>query len=120
MKSLIQLSLKELEPKTLETLILPIKETSIKIHELILDDGIHLIQVLHSGLNTLIDFSESKDCQLLYFEGNKNFIGASYAINKTIGNFLIQTQAKWILIIPFETSLQTDLIHKIEKLKLVS
>jgi len=118
MTSLIQLSLKELEPKTLETLILPVKETSIKIHELILDDGIYLIQVLHASLNTLIDFSKSKDYQLLYFESNKNFIGASYTINSVAGNFLIQTQSKWVIIIPFEKWLPNDVINKIEKIKL--
>ena len=119
MKSLIQLSLKELEPKTLETFVLSSIETSIKIHELILDDGIYLIQILHSSLNTLIDFSKSKDYQLLYFEGNKDFIGASYAVNRADGNFLIQTQSKWVMIIPFKSSFHNDIINKIEKIKLI-
>lgn len=120
MISVIQLSLKDLEPKILEAQILTLKETSIKIHELNLDDGIYLIQVLHFSLNTLIDFSKSKDYQLLYFERNKKFIGAGYAINNAVGDFLIQTQAKWVMIVPFETSWHHDLLNKIEKLKFTS
>lgn len=110
MTSFIQLFFKELE-----TLILPLDQTSVKIHELILDDGNHLIQVLHSKLNTLFDFSESRDYQLLYFDKNKNFIGASYAINRVDGNFFIQNQAKWVMLIPFETSLPKELISVIKK-----
>lgn len=116
MTSLIQLYLKKLEPRTLEVTTLPLKETSIKIHELIMDDGIHLIDILHSSLNTLLDFTDSKDYQLLFFESNKFFIGASYAINKADGNFFIQTTSKWVMIIPLESSLNYDVINKIEKI----
>ena len=120
MISVIYLSLKDLDPKNLEAQVLTLKETSIKIHELNLDDGIYLIRVLHFSLNTLIDFSKSKDYQLLYFARNKKFIGAGYAINNADGDFLIQTQAKWAMIVPFEISWHQDLLNKIEKLKFAS
>ena len=93
MKSIIQFSFKELEPKKQESLLLPLEETTVKIHELKLGDGNHLFQIMHSTLNTLFDFSKSRDYQILYFDNNKNFIGASYAINRVNGNFLVQTHS---------------------------
>lgn len=119
MKSIIQFSFKELEPKKQESLLLPLEETTVKIHELKLGDGNHLFQIMHSTLNTLFDFSKSRDYQILYFDNNKNFIGASYAINRVNGNFLVQTQSKWVMTIPFESSLHNDVINKIEKIELL-
>jgi hypothetical protein len=118
MKSSIHLFLKEQEPKKLELFLLSLEETTVKIHELKLGDGNHLFQIMHSTLNTLFDFSKSKDYQILHFDNNKKFIGVSYAINKVQGDFLVQTQSKWIILIPFETSLQKVLINDIEKFNL--
>jgi len=118
MKSIIELYFKELEPKKLESFLLPLKETTVKIHELKLGDGNHLFQIMQSTLNTLFDFSKSRDYQILYFDNNKKFISASYAINRANGNFLVQTQSKWVMLIPFKTSLNNGLINKIEKFNL--
>jgi CRISPR/Cas system endoribonuclease Cas6 (RAMP superfamily) len=118
MKSIIHLFLKELEPKKLELFFLSLEETTVKIHELKLGDGNHLFQIIHSSLNTLFDFSKSRDYQILHFDNDKKYIGTSYAINRADGNFLVQIQSKWLMLIPFETSLKIGLINKIEKFNL--
>lgn len=115
MKSLIQLSFKDLEPTELEASVLSLAETTIKIHELKLGYGIHLFQIMHLSLNTLFDFSKFRDYQLLYFDSNKKFTGASFAISRAQGDFLIQTQSKCVILIPFETALHNELINKLEK-----
>jgi hypothetical protein len=89
MKTVIQFNFKTLELRQLETLTLPVKGTSIKIGVLILDDRSYLIQVLHTNLNTLLNFSKSKDYQLIYLDAHKNFLGASYVLNNLHGDFFI-------------------------------
>ena len=118
MKCIIQLFFEQLEPKKLESFFLSLEETTVKIHELTLGDGNHLFQIMHSSLNTLFDFSRSRDYQILHFDNNKKYIGTSYAINRADGNYLVQTQSKWLLLIPFETSLKNGLIEEIEKFNL--
>ncbi|WP_299399184.1 hypothetical protein [uncultured Gelidibacter sp.] len=118
MTTSIQLFSKDLELKTLETVLLPITETSIKIHDLIVDDGMYLIRVWHSNLNTLVDFSKSKSYQLINFDDDKNFTGASYATTNAKGNFILQTQSKWILIIPLEKRLDQDVMSSISNFEI--
>ncbi len=66
MKFIIQRHWVEEQPKKLDASLLVLKETNIKINELNLGDGTHLIHFMHSNLNTIIDFSKSRDYQILY------------------------------------------------------
>ncbi len=118
MKPIAHFSLRDLEPIELESILLPSAETNVKIKELKLGDENHLIQIRTSSLNTLFDFSKSSDYQVLYFDHHKSFIAASYAINNEQGNFLVETQAKWVMLIPIESSLDNAVINKIERLEL--
>tara|TARA_R110000737_G_scaffold336727_1_gene356402 strand:- start:13675 stop:14325 length:651 start_codon:yes stop_codon:yes gene_type:complete len=103
----------------LESSYLTLEETNIKIHELKLGKGNHLIKIMHSNVNTLFDFSKSRDYQILYFDSKNVFVGASYAINSGHGNFLIQTEAKWVLLIPIENKLNNSLLNNFVFLILV-
>jgi hypothetical protein len=118
MKTTIQLSLREQQAKKLEASILSIQETSIQLHALPFGEGIHLLHIAHSGLNTLIDFSRSKDYQILYFDMKKKFTGATYAIHETSGDFMIQTQAKWVMLVPVKHSFKTSLLNILKKFSL--
>lgn len=113
MKFIIQRHWVEQQPKKLDASLLVLKETNIKINELKLGDESHLIHFMHSSLNTLIDFSKSRDYQILYYNDDKRFMGAAYAVNNSNGNFLIQTQAKWVVLIPFENKLKNDALNKL-------
>ncbi len=108
MKSIIKLSFKELEPQELESFLIVLEGTAVVIRHMELSDENHLFQIAHSKLNTLLYFSIYRDYQILYFNKDKEFFGASYAINRG-GDYLIQTRAKWVMLIPIEAKLNTDL-----------
>ncbi|WP_066219503.1 hypothetical protein [Formosa haliotis] len=93
-----------------------LEDTIIKIHELRLAEGYHLFYKSHYTLNTLFDFSQSKDYQILYFDTDKNFTGTTYVINKNRSDFLVQTQAKWVLLIPINEAISNNKLNKISTL----
>ena len=117
MKSIIKLSFKELEPKKLESFLAVLEGTAVIIRDLKSVDENHLFQIVHSKLNTLFHFSGCRDYQILYLKKDKEFVGATYAINRG-GDYLIQTTAKWVMLIPIEAKLNTDLLNKIGKITL--
>ncbi len=118
MKFSIQFSLTEQDPITLEVSRFYLKETSIRIHELVSENETCLLQTSQYNLNTLLDFSKSKPYQIIYFNYDKTLSGVSYAINKSKGSFVIQTQAKWVLLIPKESCFSNALINKIERFEI--
>ncbi len=125
MKPLIQLISKEIEPISIDVSVKSTFENYIRIHEEVSNDSIYLIQINHSNLTTILDFTNSNDFQILYFEdsddlfdGCRIFNGVSYAVNKTLGNFLIQTQSKWILLIQLDKALKKETLNKLEKIQL--
>ena len=120
MKSIIKLSFKGLEPKKIDSSLIVLEETGVIVivNDLKLGDGNHLFQIVHTNLNTLFHFSKYRDYQVLYFNKDKEFYGATYVINRG-GDYLIQTTAKWVMLIPIETKLNTDLLNKLEKINLM-
>jgi hypothetical protein len=118
MKSVIKLSFKELEPKKIDSFLTVLERAGVIFDELKLGDGNHLLQIVHSSLNTLFYFSGSRDYQILYFNKDKEFVGATYVIDRG-GSYTIQTRCKCVLLIPIETKLNTDLLNKLEKFNLM-
>jgi hypothetical protein len=59
-----------------------------------------LIEVIHQGLTTLLDLSGFKDCVVLQFGEDRSFTGATYCQNRNTGAFMIQSQARFIVLIP--------------------
>ena len=118
MKSVIKLSFKELEPKKIDSSLIVLEATGVIVHDLKLGDGIHLFQIVHTNLNTLFHFSKYRDYQVLYFNEDKEFYGATYVINGG-GDYLIQTTAKWVMLIPVEMKVNADLLNKLEKINLM-
>ncbi len=109
----IHLNFSNLEQKEIQASLQSLEDNTIKIHELNLNEGNQLLELEQSRLNTLFDFSKSRDYQILYFDGNKNITGVSCATNTVKGDFLLQTQSKWVLLIPFKDSLENEIINKI-------
>lgn len=59
-----------------------------------------LIEVSHQGLTTLVDLSGFKDCVVLQFGEDRYFTGATYCRNRNTGAFMIQSQARYIVLMP--------------------
>ena len=57
-----------------------------------------LIEVSHKGLTTLLDFSGFNNCAVLQFGEDRYFTGATYCQNRSTGAFMIQSQARFILL----------------------
>ena len=114
MNAVVQLSRKENMKENFHSTIIATKESLIKISELVLGDNFHILMLFHSKISTFLELSKCDDFQLLYFDANKKFIGASYAINTSNGDFLSQVQAKWVLFIPLKMKLSPELINEIE------
>lgn len=119
MKSLIQLYLKEREPETFEAVIVPLEVHVKKINQLIVDDGIYLIEVLHSNSFTILEFSECRNYELIFFNSDETFAFGPCTVKGADENRLIQFPAKWVLAIPSEMSLATELKEKFDKFKII-
>ena len=120
MKSVIKLSFKGLEPKKIDSSLIVLEETGVIVivNDLKLGDGNHLFQIVHTNLNTMFIFTGSRDYQILFFNKDKKFVGATYVIDRG-GSYIIQTRCKCVLLIPIETKLNTDLLNKLEKFNLM-
>ena len=59
-----------------------------------------LIEVEHQGLTTLLDLSGFNDCVVLQFGEDRYFTGATYCQNRNTGSFMIQSQARFMLLMP--------------------
>ena len=118
MKSVIKLSFKELEPKKIDSSLIVLEGTGVIVNDLKLVDGNHLFQIVHTNLNTMFIFTGSRDYQILFFNKNKIFVGATYVIDRG-GSYIIQTRCKCVLLIPIETKLNTNSLNKLERIKLM-
>ena len=79
-----------------------IKDISVK-------GKILLLYLDHGSHHALLDFTGAADFQLLSFDDEGKFIGASLAINNAYG-FMIQSQAHFVLLLPLEKSIK-DLLE---------
>jgi len=59
-----------------------------------------VIVVKHQGLSTLIDLTGMNDCVVLQFGADRYFTGATYFQHCNTGAFMIQSQARFILLMP--------------------
>ncbi|MBG6187098.1 hypothetical protein [Flavobacterium sp. CAN_S2] len=61
----------------------------------------YFISVVHTELNSFLDLTGITPFQLIFFDSNLNFAGASFSTGNPNHLFTIQTTAKFILLIPF-------------------
>ena len=52
-----------------------------------------------NSLTTIIDLSSITPYELWYFDEKQNFTGKAFALSNNSGSFLVQTQAKFVLVI---------------------
>lgn len=73
-----------------------------------------LIEVKHPGLTTLLDLTYFPDCVILQFGRDRYFTGGTYCQNRSTGNFVIQSQARflYITLITFPVELAEEITIK--------
>jgi hypothetical protein len=59
------------------------------------------MEVNHQGLTTLLNLSHQSDCMVLQFKKDGRFYGATICKNRNEGLFMIQSQASFILLMPW-------------------
>ncbi len=65
-------------------------------------DKTYVISVVHTELNSFLDLNGITPFQLIFFDSNQKFAGATFSTGKQNHLFMIQTTAKHILLIPFK------------------
>lgn len=86
-------------------------KNNIRIEGLNLLENNTILRIEHSGLTTMIDFTQAKDYQVLYLNKNLEIVGGSYAINNDFG-FVLQTQEKNILLVEMQDENTTRILLK--------
>jgi hypothetical protein len=66
------------------------------------------IEVNHQGLTTLLNLSHQSDCMVLQFKKDGRFSGATICKNRNEGAFMIQSQATFILMMPWPLNFSTN------------
>jgi hypothetical protein len=89
------------------------KAASLRIVEILpKDSDALLISFSHSLLNTQLDLSGTSPYVALQFDENGLYQGARLSLGKSIGTFGIITQARRILILPFDAAFPVEHVIK--------
>jgi hypothetical protein len=62
-----------------------------------------LLEIQNQQLTTILDCTNFSPYELWYFDEDFQFIGKAFSAHEESANFLIQTQAKWILFVQPQT-----------------
>jgi hypothetical protein len=74
----------------------------------------YFISVVHTELNSFLDLKGITPFQLIFFDSNQNFAGASFSTGEPNHLFTIQTTAKYILMIPFKRRKELNGLERFE------
>lgn len=103
-----------------ETIVLPCQKTEINdavvvVKSLMAENPkILLVEIIHNQINTLLDLTNVSPYELWYFDQQQIFIAKSFSLQNGAAPFQIQTQARYIALIPLKdekvnkTNLITD------------
>lgn len=98
----LSLSCRSLDAETvfLSVPIIPVVQTTVNVVALVNDspEGCFL-QLPAITLTTLLDLSNLNPYELWYFDEKQKFTGKAFALSTGDGSFLVQTQAKFVLVV---------------------
>lgn len=77
--------------------VLKTTEANVKISEFQFESVNTLLVLEHQDINTLLDFKNAPDFLVYFLDENLYELGATYALNNSIG-YKIQTQSKRLLL----------------------
>lgn len=100
----------EKETQTINAIALSKNHSTTVLRRLEIDlEQTYFISVVHTELNSFLDLTGITPYQLIFFDSNQNFAGASFSTGEPNHLFTIQTTATYILLIPFKD--KKDLIR---------
>jgi hypothetical protein len=91
-----------------ETIVLPCQKTEVTdsvvvVKSLIaVNPKILLLEIKHNYINTLLDLTNVSPYELWYFDQQQIFIAKSFSLQNGAAPFQIQTQARYVALIPFK------------------
>jgi hypothetical protein len=82
--------------------IIELEETNVVVYKLLQDHPkTFFFTIKHQHLNTLLDLTNCAPYELWYFDKEKQFTGKSFSLQTGQAPFLIQTQARFIALVPY-------------------
>lgn len=98
----LSLSLRSFDSETvaLSVPVIPVVQPTVAVAALVnaSPEGC-LLQLPAAVLTTLLDLSTINPYELWYFNAEQNFTGKAFALSTSEGSFMVQTQAKFVLVI---------------------
>jgi hypothetical protein len=98
----LSLSLRSFDSETvaLSVPVIPVVQTTLNVAALVNDspEGC-LLQLPATTLTTLLDLTTLNPYELWYFNEKQNFTGKAFALSTSEGSFMVQTQAKFALVL---------------------
>jgi hypothetical protein len=99
--SFLNVSFNGTETTTLPTYCVEVKETIVLVNTLIQSPPKTLfLKIKHNQLNTLLDLTNCAPYELWYFDEKEKFTGKSFSLQNGNAPFQIQTQARYIALVP--------------------
>ena len=105
----------ENEIQTLKAIALSKNQSTTVVRNYEIDlEQTYFISVVHNELNSSLDLTGITPFQLIFFDSNQNFVGASFSTGEPNHLFTIQTTAKHILLIPLKDKVNLSGLELIE------
>lgn len=89
------------ETRTMPSYSIEVDVTTVLVKKLIKDSPqTFFFRINHQQINTLLDLTECSPYGIWYFDHKKEFTGKSFSLQKGGAPFLVQTQARFIALVP--------------------
>jgi hypothetical protein len=98
----LSLSLRSIDSETvsLSVPVIPVMQPTVSVADLVnaSPEGC-LLQLPATTLSTLLDLTTLNPYELWYFNEKQSFTGKAFALSTDEGSFMVQTQAKFALVL---------------------
>ena len=89
------------ESRIMPSYCIDVEDTIVLVKKLIKNiPQTFFLQIKHQHINTLLDLTDCSPSELWYFDDKEKFTGKSFSLQKGGAPFLIQTQARFIALVP--------------------
>ena len=84
-------------------------ESFIKAEEILSSGGTNVfLQITHEKTNTFMDLTRAIPYVILYFDGENQFISATFNLENRKGSFAVQIQSKKILFLRYPATFKIE------------
>ena len=89
------------ETRTMPSYSIEVDVPTVLVKKLIKDSPqTFFFQINHQNINTLLDLTDCTSYELWYFDDKEKYTGKSFSLQKEGAQFFIQTQARFIALVP--------------------